>query len=173
MKVRGAAIQGGLALLALGAAYLTWRREPEPHDGDVVALDLTRSALEKVRYEDGRKWVELTKGTLGSEEVVWVREGQKPQPPPPPAPDAGMAATDGGTAEAPRLKIREFRGNEMALKLYEKFAPLYAARALGALDEKKLEDVGLKNAERRVEVTARRVKHAFVAGPTAFGAGPP
>ena len=64
MNSRAVAIQGGLAVAALAAAYHTWQRDPEQSSGDALVLDITKNDLEKVRYEDqeAKTWAELSKG---------------------------------------------------------------------------------------------------------------
>jgi hypothetical protein len=101
MKAKGAAIQGALALGALVAAYVTWQREPEAAPGEVVVLDLSRGELEKVRYEDDARWVELVRA---EGDAVGIRHAQKavaPKTPPKPAASADGGVADAGVASAP------------------------------------------------------------------------
>jgi hypothetical protein len=153
MRAKGAAIQGGLAALGLIAAYTTWQREPERAPGEVVLLDANKSDLNKIRYENDKKWVEmeLRKDPDGSP-VVWLH----------------VAATD-----TPKAPERELRGNEGALRLWDKFAPLKAARALGQLDAAKLKELGLDAPKKRIEVTAKGQKHVYVAGQPSFNVSEP
>jgi len=73
MKARGAAVQGTLALLGLAAAYATWQRPGDKATGgDVVVFDLARSDLERVRYEDGPKLIELERREDGTERGLWL-----------------------------------------------------------------------------------------------------
>lgn len=172
MKARGAAIQGALALTGLVAAYATWQREPErATGGEVVVLDLGRDDLERVRYDDGSKWVELQRRGSNPEPAVWVRLGSRPAA----APDGGMA--DGGTvlaaAKEPKIPDREVVGNEAAQKLLEKFTPLRASRALGVLDEVKLQELGLAESKKRMEVNGRGKRASYVLASSALGAGAP
>ena len=53
MNVRGAAVQSGLAALGLVVAYTTWQREPERAPGEVMVVDVNKSDVQKVRFEDG------------------------------------------------------------------------------------------------------------------------
>jgi hypothetical protein len=154
MRARGAAIQGGLAALGLVAAYATWQREPERATGEVVVVDASKGDLTKVRYDDGQKWVELESrkeaGVDGP--AVWLK----------------IAANE--KAKTPE---RVVRGNEGALKLWEKLAPLRATRALGVLTADKLKELGLDQPKKHVEVTARGRTWKFVGGSPAFNVSEP
>jgi hypothetical protein len=144
MRSRGAAIQGGLAALGLLAAYTTWQREPERASGEVVVLDVNKNDLNKVRFvADEKKWVELELKKDDDGPVVWMH----------------VAA-----GEAPKTPERELRGNEGALKLWEKLAPLRAQRALGIMDPAKTKELGLDAPKKHVEITAKGQKHAYVLG---------
>ncbi len=176
MRAGGAAVQGALAVAGLLAAYTTWRREPEKAGGDVVVLDLGRGDLERVRYDDPPKWVELERGSAGADRAVWIRIGTREVS----NPDGGVAAAGvdaGVTAKAsaePKVPDREVRGNELAEKLYDKFAPIRASRALGTLDEAKLRELGLETSKKRLEVIGRGgKKSSFVLSMSALGAGAP
>ncbi len=52
MTRRAATIQGLLALAGLFAAYLTWQREPSLEGGQAFVLDITKSELTMIRYEE-------------------------------------------------------------------------------------------------------------------------
>ena len=99
MKARSAAIQGGLAGLALVAAYVTWQREPEVTAPDsVVALDLGKSDVQAVRIQNPELTLEVQKRN----DEVWVHSIAVPKPVPPASPlsvvpVAGLLG-DGGTA---------------------------------------------------------------------------
>src|SRR5262245_23217440 len=123
MRARGAAIQGGLAALGLALAYGTWQREPERAPGEVVVVQASKTEVQKVRYEDGKKGAELTRRTDGDDTITWVKVS---------------ASADGKVPE------RELRGNPNADKLFEGFGPLHASRALGVLDAAKLKELGVE-----------------------------
>ncbi len=185
MNVRGVTLQAGLAVVGLVAAFLVWQREPEGAPGEVTVLDISKRALERVRYDDANRFVELYRDPK-DEDTVWVRLGDKP-PPPPTAKavdgrvpgdmaDAGVAApaaaTDGGTpgtavAGTPAMPPppppppRELRGNETAMTLLGRLAPLKASRALGEMDAKKLEELGLANSPRKLTLTVEGREQAF------------
>jgi hypothetical protein len=74
---------------------------------------------------------------------------------------------------APTTPERELRGNETAQKLYERFAPLRASRALGTLSDDKLKELGLADSKRKLEVTAGGTRYAFKIGTPASGLSTP
>ena len=171
MKARGALIQGVLAVGALVVAYATWQRAPETAAGDVVVLDYAKSAIEKIRLEDGPRWIELTRRTEGSEPEIWLRQG---------AGEIRVAApSDGGTADAgtvvvsPEQKPRLLRGNERAEKAFERFAPLRAVRALGALSPEKQKELGFEGSKRRLSIDASGSAHVFKVASATPGFGAP
>jgi hypothetical protein len=198
MNVRGVTLQAGLAVVGLVAAFFVWQREPKSLSGDVVVLDVSKRSLQRVRYDDATRFVELFRDA-DNEENVWVRIGDKPPPPPPPAPsgadggvpggsaDAGVGqggSTDGGTPGAvaavppvpppPPPPPRELRGNETATALWGRLAPLKASRELGQLDAKKLEELGLTNSPRKLTLTVEGKEQAFtLASSTGNAWGPP
>jgi hypothetical protein len=148
MRARGAAIQGGLAALGLVVAYTTWQREPERSPGEAVVLDVAKGDVSSVRYDDGTKWVELTR----DKDAVWLKVSKN------------------DTAKTPE---RELRGNDGALKLFEKFSPLRATRALGQLKADKLKELGLDAPKKRIEVTVRGNKRVFLVGSPQFNVTEP
>lgn len=93
MRARSAVIQGALAAAGLVAAYVTWQRPATETDVEVVVLDVSKGDIEKLRYEDARREVEV----VNDEQGVWIRSKDKPPPPRPPPPVAPVTA-DGGSA---------------------------------------------------------------------------
>lgn len=174
MNSRGVALQGVLAALGLLAALFTWQREPEGQPGEVTVLDISKRALQSVRFDDASRFVELFRDKDGD---LWVRLGEKPKPKPPPAPPE--AATDGGVADGgvagapgeakvppgageagksapeaePQMVVHELRANQNAEALFGRLAPLKGSRSLGDLDAKKLEELGLVNSLRKLTFT--------------------
>ncbi|HEX9103319.1 MAG TPA: DUF4340 domain-containing protein, partial [Polyangia bacterium] len=155
MNVRGAVVQSGLAALGLVVAYTTWQREPERAPGEVVVIDVNKSDVQSVRIDDGAgKTVELERRKEGRDEEprVWLK-----------------LSADAKT----KKPARELGGNEGADRLWDKFAPLRATRALGALKADKLKELGLDAPKKKLEVTARGVKHVFAVGSSPFGVSDP
>lgn len=147
MNARAVAIQGGLALVGLTAAYLTWQRQPELQAGETFIIDITKNELQKVVFEDdfNHNRVELTpaKDDNGSYVSVFLTRPESDKDKPNPA--------------APVL----LRGNDAARTQYERFAPLRALRALGVLDAAKLKDVHLDEAKKHLIVTSRAGTRSF------------
>ncbi len=154
MKARGAAIQGGLALVTLTAAYATWQRQPEHSAAEAVVLEASKNDLTKVRYDEGAKWVELERKGSGSDAAIWLKFSAKEDAKPP-------------------VPERLVRGNESADKLWERFTPMRALRALGALEPAKLKELGFETAKKKVEVTARGDKRTFVIATAPTGGSAP
>jgi hypothetical protein len=176
MNARGVAIQGALAVAGLVAAFFVWQREPEGMPGEVTVLDVSTRSLQRVRYEDAARVSELYRDPKDAE-TVWMRLETKPPPPPAEASaDGGVA--EGGGADAgvppPRVPPRELRGSETAEGLWKRLAPLKATRALGELDEKKLEELGLKNSPRKLTLTVDGREQTFtLASPSGTSWGSP
>jgi len=203
MKARGAAVQGTLALLGLAAAYATWQRPADKATGgEVVVLDLARNDLQRVRYEDGPKLIELERRDDGTEKGLWLHLATREAAGDGGAvgadagfpgatsdrrrdagvvaerPDAGTRAADRASAAAPAREAkqpdREVRANDTAEKLFDRFAPLRASRALGVLDDAKRRELGLESSKKRLEVFARGGRQAsYVVAVSALGAGAP
>jgi hypothetical protein len=157
MNVRGAAVQSGLAALGLVVAYTTWQREPERAPGEVVVVDVNKSDVKSIRLDDGNgKTVELERRQDGRDEEprVWLKlsADAKAKPPKP---------------------AREVPGNEGADRLWDKFAPLHATRALGTLPADKLKELGLDAPKKKLQVTARGVTHTFDVGASPYGVSDP
>src|SRR5262249_34488782 len=164
--------------------------------GDVVVLDLARNDLQRVRYEDGPKLIELERRGDGTEAGLWLHLATREAVGDGGAvgadagfsgaatsrgADAGIVAgrADGGTAPAAAAKEakqpdREVRANDAAEKLFERFTPLRASRSLGVLDDAKRRELGLESSKKRLEVFARGGKRAsYVIAVSALGAGAP
>jgi hypothetical protein len=146
-----------LAAVGLLAAYATWQREPERAPGEVVVIEATKNDLTKVRFEDGAKWVELTERTQhgdDGEPAAWLHLSARADAKPP-------------------VPERELRGSDGAKRLYERFAPLRAARALGTLEAGKLKELGLDAPKKRIEVSARGEKRVLLVGSSPFNVSDP
>jgi hypothetical protein len=190
MNARGATVMGALAATALGAAYLTWQRPKESKsDNAVKVLEASKTSLEKVHYEDGTRFTDLTRKVDDEAPVVWLRqgflEGKAPifdAGTPGPASDAGTSADGGALADAgtkpavavvppPVPPTRELRGNERSDKAWEKFAPFEAVRALGVLADAKLKELALDQSPKLLELTVAGTGHRFRVSNPGPGAG--
>jgi hypothetical protein len=156
---RSAAIQGGLAVVGLLAAGLTWQREPERAPGEVTVIDSSKADVPHIRFEDEANVLMLDRRSENGEPVVWVHlEPKAPKPPPPKADkkgDKAGPATPPPPPEAPAHAPRDVRGNADALKLIDRFAPLISPRAFGVMQGDKLKELGLDAPTRRLEVVVR------------------
>ncbi|WP_208729742.1 hypothetical protein [Corallococcus exercitus] len=96
MKARDVAVQGVLAAVALVAAFFVWQREPARAPGEVTVEDAQPSALDRIRYDEETRFVELFRDPQ-DRDTIWVRLGSKPA-----KPGAGAQSTTdaGGLAQA-------------------------------------------------------------------------
>jgi hypothetical protein len=166
VKARSAALQGGLALAGLIAAYFTWQRPRDAVKADaVVVLDAAKNTLERVRYEDGTRAVELDKKDRLYVTLSYL-PGKRPEL------DAGMGlveldgGVDGGAAvanvkPAEPLPDRTLYANDRGDLVWTKLSPFEGTRALGQLSGQKLEEVGLVGSSRKLELTVSGVSHRF------------
>jgi hypothetical protein len=159
MTPRGALTQGTLATLGLLVAYGTWQREPERAAGDVTVIDVSKSDVDKVRFEENGRWAEVHRGDLGGEKVVLVKTSGKPK----------QEKAAPGSPAAKDEPQRELKGSESAEHLLENFGPLRAARSLGVLDAAKLKEVGLDASKKKITVSARGEQRAFLVASLGFG----
>jgi hypothetical protein len=164
MRVKSAALQGGLAAVALIAAYATWQKKPEQTEENVVVLDATRAELESVRYEDAARWVEVFRGKDGGQDAALLRYGQRASAPEEPKEPTSKPPS------LPAVPDREVKANDNAERLLEKFSPMRAARALGKLGDDKLKELGLADTPRKLEVKVRGRTHAFTISQAGQGA---
>ena len=166
MTLKGAGVQVAVALAALATAYGV-AQQPSTHDArDVKALDGSRRSLEKVRYENGTAWVELSPKQEDGEPVAWLRVSGRSAPPAKPLPDGGVGEAIPPTPE------RELRSGKPGVDLLDKVAPFYVSRSLGNLPPAKLTELGLDTTHKRLTITEAGVAHAFAVS-TAGSAGAP
>jgi hypothetical protein len=167
MNPRDVMTQGALALVGLVLAYTTWQRQPELQAGEVFAVDIASGDLEKVRYEDGefKSWAELSRDKDSSGRFVAVHLSGS---------DASGIPMPSGHPSVPiKVPERLVRGNDGANRLFERFAPLRATRALGALDASKLKDLGLETTKKKIEIISRGSKRRFAIAPAPPGGSDP
>ena len=166
MTGKGVALQGGLALLGLAAAYLTWQRQPELQSGEVFVLDITKNELESLRFddEDAKTWTELQPSSDENGSFVTLRLSGREAP-------AAKTTTPAPTPKPTPERL--VRGSDAAKTLYERFAPLRAIRALGVLDAAKLKDLGLAAAKKHLTVVTRFGRRVFDLAPARVGVTDP
>ncbi len=166
MKARSAALQGGLALAGLVAAYTTWQRPKDSMKSEsVVVVDATKNSLERVRYEDGVRSVSVEKKDRLLVTLAYL-PGKRP------VIDAGVAlvevdaGVDGGSVLASSKPAeptpdRTVFANDRADTVWTKLTPFEGSRALGVLSKEKLDEVGLTNSERKLELQVAGVNRRF------------
>jgi hypothetical protein len=154
MTFRQVASQGGLALAALVAAYLTWQRSPELAPDEVVVVDAAKNDLVSARFDDQEKhtWVELSRSADDAGPFINIHLGPQEQAMP------GKGDKDAVPKKTPERLVR---GNDAADKLFASLAPLRATRSLGSLSADKLKDLGIDAAKRRLSLVLRNGKRSF------------
>ena len=82
MNSKAVALQGGLALVGLVAAYFTWQRQPELQAGEVFVLDITKNELQTLRFddEDAKTWVELRRDSDDNGSFIALRLSERAAP---------------------------------------------------------------------------------------------
>jgi hypothetical protein len=167
MNSRAVVTQGALAVAGLAAAYVTWQRQPELAAGEAFALDIGKGDLEKIRYEDAefKSWSELSRDKDPNGPFISLQMSGS---------DASGVAMPSGHPSVPvKIPQRLVRGNESAQRLFERFAPLRATRALGVLDKSKLKDLGLDTTKKKIEVVGRGTKRTYALTPAPPGGTDP
>jgi len=170
VKARSAALQGGLAIAGLVAAYVTWQRPKDSFKSEsVVVVEASKSSLERVRYEDGVRSVSVEKKGRLLVTLAFL-PGKRP------VFDAGVTlleldgGTDGGVDGGPLVVSvrpaepapdRTVFANDRADNLWAKLTPFEGTRALGQLSKEKLDEVGLTNSERKLELQVAGVTRRF------------
>lgn len=172
MKSRSVAITGALALIGLLAAYVTWQRPKASASSanTIKVFEASKQSLESIKYEDGQRFLTVKR----VEGELWVTTGSIPGKETPF--DAGLdvvrlAMGDGGV-DAGQVSVaitpppkppptREMRANERAETAMNKFMPLEATRALGALSDEKKAELGLAETDRRLEVIVGGTSRTF------------
>jgi hypothetical protein len=151
MTFRQVATQGGLAVAALVAAYLTWQRSPELAPDEVVVIDAAKNDLVSARFDDQEKhtWVELSRSADDAGPFITVHLGPQEQPMP------------GKDAPPKKTPERLVRGSDAADKLFASLAPLRGTRSLGNLSSGKLKDLGIDAAKKRLSLVLRNGKRSF------------
>jgi hypothetical protein len=157
---------GALLAVGLGAAYWASLPAPEGDEEKVSIYAVEPKSISEVTYkskevdavasrrEDGRFLVTHTK----TEEVKPPpKDPHKPDAPPPPA-------------QPPKVTTEHFVANEKMDELLKAFNPLTATRVIGKVDDKQLEDFGLKAKDEVFTVKADGGKtYTLVLGKRSYG----
>jgi len=160
MTFRQVATQGGLAVAALVAAYLTWQRSPELAPDEVVVVDAAKNDLVSARFDDQEKhtWVELSRSADDAGPFITAHLGPQEQA----MPGKGDKGDKGDKDVAPKkTPERLVRGSDAADKLFASLAPLRGTRSLGNLSSGKLKDLGIDAAKKRLSLVLRNGKRSF------------
>jgi hypothetical protein len=169
MTGRAAAVQGGLAVVGLLAAHLTWQRAPEHAPGSVTVIDANKNDVTHVHYADEHNTVDFSRGHGGNEPPVWIHLVPNADEAAKAAKVANGKATPPKTPPAPP---RDLLGGEPATRVLDQFAPLVSPRAFGVLDAAKLKELGLEAPKRKLEVTVKGdVRHYVIGQPEKASGG--
>jgi Domain of unknown function (DUF4340) len=171
VKARSAAVQGGLALAGLVAAYVTWQRPKETvkSEATISVMSASKQTLEQVHFDDGTRFVDVVKKVDG-EPRLWVTSGFLPGKTPPPF-DAGEPVLLDGGVDAGLIAVspppeppptREVLANDRADNVFSRFMPFEATRALGTLNSEKLDELGLAGSERHLALTVAGQVRSFI-----------
>jgi uncharacterized protein DUF4340 len=133
----------------------------------VFAVDLASSDLDKVRYEDHelKSWAELIRDKDASGPFVQLHTSGSDA--------SGVPMPSNHPAVQIKVPERTVRGNEAALHLFNRIAPLRASRALGTLDATKLKDLGLDTTKKHIEIVGRGMRRRFAIAPAPPGGTDP
>jgi hypothetical protein len=171
---RAAAIQGGLAVVGLLAAHLTWQREPEHAPGAATVIDASKSDVSVIHYADNNTVVDFQRGHGEADAAVWIHiakgEGSLRHPAAKKDEKPGDKKDDTKTAKpaapAEPDTPRDLRGGEQAAKMVDNFSPLVSPRAFGVLDGAKLKELGLESPTRKLDITVKGdVRHYEIGQP--------
>lgn len=161
MNRRALLTQAGLTGGGVMLAYLVGSRADGNPAGDVIVLQATRADVEKIRYEDGSAFVELTPGRGPGgfliNAVISARHNQPVAPTLPPA----------------SVPERRVRGSQHTEELFRACAPMRAERNLGVLPPDALDRLGFSGSTRRLLITVRGLVHAFTVAVPPSGAAAP
>jgi hypothetical protein len=172
---RSVAIYGALLVGLMGASWFRWTSEPEVElDGQVVLLQGDEDGIEKIVWhakDKDKAVIERRSDDYGSYLWVsytkWIEEkpitpmdpdaAPDPEPPGDGGPEDG--AEDGAEEEEAPKTYREdlqvFKAGEAGDDLLESLSPMLAIRKLDAVDEAKLESIGLVDPNDSLEITRK------------------
>lgn len=168
---RSVAIYGALLVGLMGASWFRWTSEPEAElDGQVVLLQGDEDGIEKVVWhakDKDKAVIERRSDDYGSYLWVsytkWIEEKpitpMDPDAAPDPAPPEDESPEDGvAEVEVPRTYREDnqvFKAGEAGDDLLASLSPMLAIRKLDAVDEAKLESIGLLDPSDTLEITRK------------------
>jgi hypothetical protein len=151
-------LQGGLAVLGLVAAHLTWQREPERAPGEVEIFDAGKNDVSHVHYEDDATALDMDRRKDEGGPGLWLHIVEKI------APKSPAKADPKNPKPVEPKPPRDLRGGEGAEKVMDQFSPFRSPRAFGVLDAAKLKELGLDAPKRKLTVTVRGDARQFEIG---------
>jgi hypothetical protein len=183
MSVRPVPLHLGLLLVALLAAWLTFRGElageaTSAEEGDVL-VQAAEGDVERIVYEsEGRTLFlesrrdEVGRWFAGRETIAAVRDEGAAGPTEEIGGGEESAPTGGDEGpEPPPPSTEVFPGGAAVGSLWQLLEPLRVRRVLGELDDEKLAELGLAEATASLTVVVRGREHRFELGGEVFGSG--
>ncbi|MEC8425358.1 MAG: DUF4340 domain-containing protein, partial [Myxococcota bacterium] len=164
---RSAAIYGALLLGLMGASWFRWTSEPDVElDGQVVLLQGEEDGLEKIVWhakDKDKAVIERRSDDYGSYLWVsytkWVEEKpitpMEPDLEPAPEPDGDAEPSEEDTPKSYREEHQVFKAGKAGGELLESLSPMLAIRKLDAVDQDKLESIGLIEPSDTLEITRK------------------
>jgi len=175
--VRSVVVYGSLLAALMGASWLEWTSEPEVElDGQVVLLQGAEDGLEKIVWHTKDKdkavierrtdaygaylWVTYTKWTEDKPITPLDPDAPPDDVPADEAPADGGDEGEGAEDEpaAPKTYTEEtqvFKAGDAGAELVASLSPMLAIRKLDAVDDAKLETIGLTDPQDSLEITRK------------------
>lgn len=156
-------VYGGLLVLGLGAAYWASMPTTEGENEDkvkIASIDAKQIAEISLTTKDAKSGVEVvataTKRPEGDR--FWIdhtrTEPVKEVPKDPHAAAASLTDPLADAPKAPKVTTEHFLGNEKLDDMVKALDPFVAVRVIGKVDDKQLEEFGLKGATDMLTVTS-------------------
>lgn len=148
-------IHGGLALVGLVLAYLTWtaKDETERPAEEVTMIECWPDQLESVTLFSEEKTVKLSRTREGDTPMSWLEVTRK------------------ATKEGDPDKVSAFVGNHNSETYLEKIAPLRGLRSLGKVEGDVLAEVGLHEDDTHLAYTCAGQQQTIEIGKSTYGSG--
>ncbi len=166
-----------LTLLGLAAALavMVWTKEDAPRAAKRAEVQVWSGSPDKIssiefESEDKKVRIEPKKDSQGAWYVGHVDKTitARTSPSPHDSPDGGAAA-DAGPGLATKHESSVFVGVEQAKKLAESLAPMMALRAIGKVEDARIDEFGLDKPAGTLRVTVDGKQHVLTIGGTTPG----